>query len=156
MATVEKSIEVDVPVRAAYNQWTQFEEFPRFMEGVKGVQQLDDKRLYWRAEIAGQEVEWGAEILEQMVERHISWRSTTGPRHAGTVTFEPLAPNRTRLTLRMEYEPEGLTQKLAEWFGALDSRIEGDLRRFKTFIEARGIETGAWRGEIVGDEVVKR
>jgi uncharacterized membrane protein len=156
MASVEKSIEVMVPVRAAYNQWTQFEEFPRFMEGVKEVTQLDDKRLHWRAEIATADVEWNAEIIEQVVERYIAWRSTSGAKHAGTVTFEALGPNRTRLTLRMEYEPEGVTQKLGDWVGALGSRVEGDLQRFKEFIESRGIETGAWRGEIHAEQVVKR
>jgi uncharacterized membrane protein len=156
MASVEKSIEVDVPIRAAYNQWTQFEEFPRFMEGVKGVQQLDDKRLHWRAEIAGKEVEWDAVIIEQMTERYIGWRSTSGPMHAGTVSFAPLGSNRTRITLRIEYEPEGVTEKLGAWIGALDSRVGGDLERFKEFMESRGVETGAWRGEIHAEEVVKK
>ena len=156
MPMVEKSVEVDVPVRAAYNQWTQFEEFPRFMEGVKAVRQLDDQRLHWRAEIAGQDVEWDAVITEQMVERHIGWRSTSGARNAGTVVFEPLGANRTRITLRVEYEPEGPTQKLGDWLGAFSGRVEGDLRRFKEFIEARGVETGAWRGEIHAEEVVKK
>jgi uncharacterized membrane protein len=156
MPHVEKSIEVDVPIRAAYNQWTQFEEFPRFMEGVKAVRQLDDKRLHWRAEIAGKDVEWDAVITEQMVERHIGWHSTSGARNAGTVSFEALGANRTRITLRLEYEPEGATQKIGDWEGAFSGRVEGDLRRFKEFIEGRGVETGAWRGEIHAEEVVKK
>jgi uncharacterized membrane protein len=155
MSTVEKSIEVEAPVRAVYNQWTQFEEFPRFMEGIKSVQQLDDKRLHWKAEVAGKDVEWDAVITEQMVERHIGWRSTSGPQNAGTVSFAPLSGNRTRVTLRMEYEPEGAAQKIGDWLGAFSSRVEGDLKRFKEFIESRGIETGAWRGEIHAEEVVK-
>jgi len=156
MPTVEKSIEVEAPVRAVYNQWTQFEEFPRFMEGVKAVRQLDDKRLHWSAEIAGQDLEWDAVITEQMVEKHIGWRSTSGAHNAGTVNFEALGPNRTRVTVRMEYEPEGALQRIGDWLGAFPSRVEGDLRRFKEFIESRGIETGGWRGEIVGEEVVKK
>jgi len=156
MAVIEKSIEVDVPVRAAYNQWTQFEEFPRFMEGVKSVRQLDDKRLHWRAEILGKDVEWDAVINEQMVERYIGWRSTSGPTNAGTVSFEPVGAARSRLTLRMEYEPEGALEKVGDWLGVLSARVEGDLRRFKEFIEKRGIETGAWRGEIHAEEVVKK
>lgn len=155
MSTVEKSIEVGAPIRAVYNQWTQFEEFPRFMEGVKQVHQLDDKRLHWRAEIGGQEVEWDAVITEQMAERHIGWRSTSGPHNAGTVNFEPLGAEGTRVTVRMEYEPEGAVQKIGDWLGAFSRRVEGDLQRFKEFIESRGVETGGWRGEIVGEEVVK-
>jgi uncharacterized membrane protein len=156
MAVIEKSIEVDVPVRAAYNQWTQFEEFPRFMEGVKSVQQQDDKRLHWHAEIFGKDVEWDALITEQMVERYIGWRSTSGPQNAGTVSFEPQGPNRSRITLRMEYEPEGAVETVGDWLGVLSARVEGDLGRFKKFIEERGVETGAWRGEIHAEEVVKK
>jgi uncharacterized membrane protein len=156
MPSVEKSIEVDVPIRAAYNQWTQFEEFPRFMEGVKEVRQLDDKHQHWRAEIAGQDVEWDAEITEQLLENHIAWRSVSGARSAGTVYFEPVDANRTRVTLRMEYEPEGATQTIGDWLGILSRRVQGDLERFKEFIESRGIETGGWRGEIHAEQVVKK
>jgi uncharacterized membrane protein len=155
MSQVEKSIEVNAPISAVYNQWTQFEEFPRFMEGVKSVRQIDDKHLHWRAEIFGQEVEWDAAIIEQMVERHVAWRSLSGPHNAGTVSFEPLDAGRTRITLRMEYEPEGLTEKMGNWLGLFSGRVQGDLERFKEFIESRGIETGAWRGEIHGEKVVK-
>jgi uncharacterized membrane protein len=156
MAVIEKSIDVDVPVRAAYNQWTQFEEFPRFMEGVKSVRQLDDKRLHWHAEIFGKDLEWNALITEQMVETYIGWRSTSGPKNAGTVSFQPQGAHRTHITLRMEYEPEGAVETLGDWLGLLSARIEGDLRRFKEFMEKRGVETGAWRGEIHAEEVVRK
>jgi uncharacterized membrane protein len=156
MSTVEKSIEVDAPIRAVYNQWTQFEEFPRFMEGVKEVRQLDDKHLHWKAEFAGKEVEWDAVITEQLLENHIAWRSISGAPNAGTVRFEPQDANRTRVVLSMSYEPENAAQKVADWIGILSARIEGDLRRFKKFIESRGIETGAWRGEIQDEVVIKR
>jgi uncharacterized membrane protein len=155
MSAVEKSVEVEAPVSAVYNQWTQFEEFPRFMEGVKEIRQLDDKHLHWHAEIFGADVEWDAVIMEQLLEHHIAWRSISGPHNTGTVYFEPIDNNRTRITLRMEYEPEGVTQKLGNWLGLFSSRVEGDLERFKKFIESRGIETGAWRGEIHDEKVVK-
>ena len=153
MVHTEKSIEVEVPVRTAYNQWTQFEEFPRFMEGVKSVRQTDEKRLDWLAEIAGKEVRWSSEILRQDPDRMVSWRSTSGARNSGAVTFQPLAPSKTKITLRLEYEPEGAVEKTGSAIGVVGSRVEGDLQRFKEFIEARGSETGAWRGEIRGGEV---
>jgi uncharacterized membrane protein len=156
MSQVEKSIAVDVPIAAAYNQWTQFEEFPRFMEGVKQVQQLDDKHLHWKAEVGGKELEWDAVITEQLLERHIAWRSISGPKHAGTVSFQPADAGHTRVTLRMVYEPQGVVETVGDWVGVFSSRVEGDLRRFKEFIESRGIETGAWRGEILAEQVVKK
>jgi uncharacterized membrane protein len=148
MSKITKSIEVDVPVSTAYNQWTQFEDFPRFMEGVKGVRQLDDKTLEWTAEVAGVKRSWRAEIVDQTPDRRISWRSTSGARHNGVVTFEPLGDNRTRITLEMDVDPEGFVENVADALGILDGRIKGDLDRFKEFIEARGQETGAWRGEV--------
>lgn len=148
MATIEKSIEVNAPVRTVYNQWTQFEEFPKFMEGVKSVQQLDDKRLHWRAEIGGQEREWDAEIYEQVPDQRIAWRSISGKQNAGVVRFEPAGSNRTRIHLRIDYDPEGLMENAAQATGIVSGRVEGDLQRFKDFIEKRGVETGAWRGEI--------
>lgn len=154
METVEKHILVDVPVRTAYNQWTQFEEFPKFMEGVKEVHQLDDKRLHWRAEIAGKEEEWNAEITEQIPDQRIAWHSTSGAMNAGLVTFRP-EDGKTRVTLRMQYDPEGPIENLGDKLGVVTRRVEGDLKRFKDYIEARGTETGAWRGEIRGDEVDK-
>jgi uncharacterized membrane protein len=155
MPVIEASVEVEAPLRAVYNQWTQFEEFPRFMEGVQKVRQLDDQRLQWRATVGGRAVEWDVLITEQMVERSIGWRSTSGVRNAGTVSFEPRGGNSTLVTVRMDYRPEGAAQKIGGWLGALTARVEGALQRFKRFIEARGIETGAWRGEIHAEEVVK-
>ena len=148
MATVEKSIEVNVPLSTAYNQWTQFEEFPRFMEGVLEVRQLDDKRLHWKAEIAGKEKEWDAEITEQIPDERIAWRSRDGAWNAGVVTFHRLGDSRTRIMLQLEYAPEGVIEKAADAIGVVSHRVEGDLLRFKEFIEQRGRETGGWRGEI--------
>ncbi len=156
MPHIEDSIEVDVPVRTAYNQWTQFEEFPRFMAGVKAVRQLDDKRLAWRAEIAGKDVEWTAEITQQEPDKRIGWRSTSGAENAGSVTFEPLGPNKTKATLRLHYEPEGAVQTTGSALGLVKARVSGDLSRFKKFIEERGMATGAWRGEIHGNQVEKK
>jgi uncharacterized membrane protein len=152
MNTVEKSIVVDVPVRAVYNQWTQFEEFPRFMEGVEEVRQEGDTHTHWRASIAGKTVEWDADITEQSPDRQVSWRSTTGAHNAGTVSFQQEGAEQTRVTLRLEYEPEGFFETVGSALGFVDSRVEGDLERFKKFIEGRGAETGAWRGEIHGGE----
>ena len=148
MSTIEKSIEIDVPVNKAYNQWTQFEEFPKFMEGVKAVKQLDDKRLHWRAEIAGKEKEWDAEITEQIPDERIAWRSRTGAANAGVVTFHNISPAKTKVMLQLEYDPETFVEKAGDAVGIVSHRVEGDLQRFKEFIESRGQETGAWRGEI--------
>ncbi|MGE0542230.1 MAG: SRPBCC family protein [Dehalococcoidia bacterium] len=148
MASIEKSIDVRVPVNVAYNQWTQFEEFPRFMEGVKSVQQLDDKRLRWVAEIGGQTAEWDAEITEQTPDQRVAWTNTMGARNAGAVDFHHLDDMTTRVTLMMEYEPTGMKESAGSALGFVSRRVEGDLERFKEFIEARGFETGGWRGEI--------
>ncbi|MCA1833272.1 MAG: SRPBCC family protein [Actinobacteria bacterium] len=155
MSTIEESIDVEVPVRAAYNQWTQFEDFPNFMEGVESVQQLDDKRLHWVAEVAGLRREWDAEITEQRPDERIAWTSREGAKNAGVVTFHHLDPQRTRVMLQMEYEPEGVADKIGDTLGFLTRRVEGDLQRFKDFIESRGSETGAWRGEIEHGAVKK-
>ena len=155
MTTIEKTIEVSVPVRTAYNQWTQFEQFPRFMEGVKEVHQLDDKHLRWRAEIAGKEVEWTSEITQQVPDQRIGWRSTSGAQNAGSVSFLALADNRTQLTLHMVIDPEGAAQSTGSALGLVGARIQGDLERFKDFIEKRGQETGEWRGEIHGRDVIR-
>jgi uncharacterized membrane protein len=151
MSTVEKSIDLNVPVHTAYNQWTQFEEFPRFMDGVKEVHQLDDKHLHWKAQIAGKEKEWNAEIVEQTPDEIISWRSTSGALNNGAVTFMPMGHDRCRITLRIDYDPEGFLETTGDVLGFVSNRIEGDLERFKDYIESRGVETGAWRGEIHGD-----
>lgn len=148
MANIEESIEVGVPARVAYDQWTQFEDFPKFMEGVKSVRQIDDKRLFWRAEIAGKPVEWNAEITTQEPDARIAWRSTAGAVNAGSVSFVPLGSDRVRVSLRLDYEPEGVTENTASALGLVKARVHGDLERFKTFIESRGQPTGAWRGEI--------
>jgi uncharacterized membrane protein len=145
---IEKSIDIDVPVRTAYDQWTQFEEFPTFMEGVESVHQLDDRRLHWRAEVGGKTLEWDAEIVEQQPDMRIAWRSTTGPKNAGVVSFYRLADDRCRATLQVDYEPRGFVETVGDWFGVMSRRVEGDLERFKKFIEERGVETGAYRGTI--------
>jgi uncharacterized membrane protein len=150
MASVEKSIEVNVPVRTAYNQWTQFEEFPQFMDGVEEVRQIDDTRLHWRASIAGKEEEWDAEIIEQTPDQQVAWRSTSGAENSGSVRFTPVGAEQTRVTVVMGYEPEGIVEKVGDTIGMVDQRVEGDLQRFKSFIEGRGSETGAWRGEVHG------
>jgi uncharacterized membrane protein len=148
MASVTKHVDVDVPVRTAYNQWTQFESFPRFMEGVESVTQMGDKRLRWKAKVGGKTEEWDAEITEQHPDHRIAWRSTSGDPNAGVVTFHQLDTNRTRVTVQMDYEPEGLTEKVGDLLGVMDRRVQGDMERFKEFIEGRGVETGAWRGDI--------
>jgi uncharacterized membrane protein len=148
MASVVESVDVEVPLRTAYNQWTQFAEFPRFMEGVKSVKQLDDTHLHWLAEIAGKEEEWDAEITEQHPDERVAWRSISGPKNAGVVTFHRIDDSTTRVTLQMDVEPEGLVESVGTTLGFLDRRVRGDLQRFKEFIEHRGTETGAWRGEV--------
>ena len=148
MSTVEKSIEVEVPVSTVYNQWTQFEEFPQFMEGVESVTQLDDTRLHWVAEIAGTSREWDAEIIDQQPDRRIAWRSIDGAGNGGIVTFQPVGPSTTQVSLQMEFEPEGLAENIGDKLGFVSKRTEGDLERFKSFIESRGVETGAWRGQV--------
>ncbi len=148
MANIEKSIDVRVPVRTAYNQWTQFEEFPRFMEGVEEIEQLDDQHLHWVAKIAGKREEWDAEITEQTPDQRIAWRSLTGDENAGVVTFHKLDDSKTRVMLQMDYKPEGVVESAGNALGFVGRRIEGDLERFKEFIESRGHETGAWRGNV--------
>lgn len=148
MFTIEKSIEVNVPVRTAYNQWTQFEEFPRFMAGVKDVKQLDDRQLHWKAEISGLEKEWDAEIIEQTPDQRIAWTSRGGFMNGGVVTFHRLSDARSMVMLQMWYDPEGFLENTGDALGIVSSRIQGDLERFKEFIEQRGHETGSWRGQV--------
>lgn len=148
MERIEKSIEVERPVRTVYNQWTQFEEFPRFMKGVKKVSQLDDQRLHWEAEIAGKDKEWYARITDQVPDQLIAWQSEGGEYNSGTVTFAPINSNRTRINLQLTYDPEGFVEKTGDALGVVSSRVENDLERFKDFIENRGQETGGWRGTI--------
>lgn len=148
MSVIEKSIELNVPVRTAYNQWTQFEEFPKFMEGVKEVKQIDDKRLHWKASIAGKEEEWDAEITEQIPDERIAWTSRGGAMNGGVVTFHRLSDAKSKMMLQLEYDPKGFVEKAGDAIGLVTQRVEGDLERFKTFIESRGQETNAWRGTI--------
>jgi len=146
MSTIEKSIDVEVPVHTAYNQWTQFEEFPQFMEGVEAVRQLDNQRLHWRANVGGKVEEWGAVITEQHPDERIAWKNTTDASNAGVVTFHLLSDTTTRVMLQLEYDPQGVVENVGDMLGVVSRRIAGDLERFKEFIEARGQETGAWRG----------
>jgi uncharacterized membrane protein len=148
MEKITKPIEVMVPLRTAYDQWTQFEEFPRFMEGVEEVRQLDDKHLHWVANIGGKRKEWRARITEQIPDQRIAWHSEDGAFNAGVVTFHHISDNKTRITVQMDYEPEGLTEEAGDAIGLVSRRVQGDLERFKEFIEKRGHETGAWRGKI--------
>lgn len=148
MSTVEKSIEVNVPVNTAYNQWTQFEDFPKFMEGVEEVTQLDNTHLHWCANIAGKRKEWDAEIVEQIPDQRIAWRSTSGAMNGGVVTFDRISTDTTRIMLQMEYDPEGVTENVGDAVGVVSRRVEGDLERFKEFLESHGQATGAWRGSV--------
>jgi len=148
MSVIERSIEINVPVKTAYNQWTQFEEFPQFMEGVKQVKQLDDKHLFWKAEIGGKEKEWKAEITEQIPDKRIAWTSQSGAMTAGVVTFHRLSDSKSKVMLQMEYDPEGFVELAGDAVGVVSQRILGDLERFKKYIEGRGRETGAWRGTV--------
>src|SRR3954471_10039231 len=151
MTKVEKSVEVAVPVSTAYNQWTQFEEFPQFMSGVQQVEQLDDQTLRWVAEIAGVRRQWTATVLEQVPNRKVAWAATEGATNAGAVTFVALPAGGTRVTLTLDYEPEGIVEKAGDALNIVERQATGDLERFKTFIEARGTETGAWRGEVTDE-----
>ena len=153
MGAIRESIEVNVPVATAYNQWTQFEDFPQFMEGVESVTQLDDTHVHWVVEIAGKRHEWDAEITHQEPDRVVAWRATDGKDNAGQVTFEPLADDRTRIDVEISYAAEGTVEELGGAVGLDDRRVKSDLERFKELIESRGSETGAWRGEVRQGEV---
>ena len=148
MSTVEKSIDVDVPVGTAYNQWTQFESVPQFMEGVDRIDQKSDTLTHWVTSIGGVKREFDAEITEQHPDERVAWTSVDGPKQAGVVTFHRLDESKTRVMLQMDYEPEGLVEKVGDKLGIVSRRAEGDLKNFKKFIESRGGETGAWRGDV--------
>ena len=148
MQTIEQSIEVNVPLETAYNQWTQFEEFPQFMEGVESVTQLDDTHLRWVADIAGKRHEWRAEITEQRPDERVAWKAEDGKTNAGVVTFHRIDPTTTRIMVQIDWQPEGAVEAAGAAVGADDRRVKGDLARFKQLIESRGQETGAWRGEV--------
>ena len=150
MTTVQKSIEVNVPVHTAYNQWTQFEEFPHFMDGIKEVQQIDDARLFWVAEVGGERKEWFARITRQVPDQVVAWQSEGGSPNSGLVSFHAEGTDKTEIEVHMEYEPTDFKEQAGGALGVASRRVEGDLKRFKEFIEARGKESGAWRGEISG------
>ena len=148
MSTVNESIEVNVPVSTAYNQFTQFEEFPRFMDSVEEVKQVDDQHLHWRATVAGKPEEWDAEITEQTPDKRIAWRSITGVKNAGAVTFHKISDSKTRVMLQMDYEPQTFGEQVGDALGAVKWEVKGNLKRFKEMMESQGGETGAWRGSI--------
>lgn len=147
-SSVRETITVNVPVRVAYDQWTQFEEFPSFMDSVHEIKQLDDKRLHWKADVLGKPIEWDAEIVEQIPDQRIEWRSTTGTPNSGVVTFESLGNSRTRIALEIRYEPQDAVETIGDAIGAVRMEAKANLKRFKEMIEKRGGETGAWRGTI--------
>jgi uncharacterized membrane protein len=148
MPNVEKSVEVHAPVRTVYNQWTQFEEFPKFMDGVREVHQVDDTRLVWHANIAGQDESWEAEVTEQIPDKRVAWRNKTGAINAGVVTFHHIDDTTTRVMLQMDYEPDGFVESVGDALGFVSRRVEGDLERFKELVESQGVESGGWRGEV--------
>jgi len=148
MGKIQQSIDVNAPISTVYNQWTQFEEFPRFMDGIESVAQLNDTTLEWHANIAGNDETWTAKIMEQEPDQRVRWESTSGARNNGEVSFERLDAGSTRVNLVMDWEPRGAVQKTGEALGFDERQVEGDLKRFKEFIESRAGETGAWRGTI--------
>jgi uncharacterized membrane protein len=154
VAKIAESIVVNVPISTAYNQWTQFEEFPRFMEGVESVQQTDDTHLHWVAEIAGKRHEWDAEITEQRPDELVAWRAMDGHYNSGRVTFERIDESSTKVTVEMEHETEGMVEALGSALGSDSRQVSQDLDRFKELVETRGAETGAWRGEVEEGERV--
>jgi len=155
MASIQESIDLQAPLSTVYNQWTQFEEFPQFMEGVKSVSQLDDTHLRWVAEAGGQEHQWTAEITEQHPDERVAWKAIEGHGNSGVVTFHRLGEGETRVTVQMEHETEGMMESLGSALGADSRRVQGDLERFKGLVEGRGVESGAWRGEVDRDRQVR-
>ena len=154
MGSTTHSIDVSAPLKAVYNQWTQFEDFPRFMEGVVEIRQQGPKTLFWRANVGGKDKHWEAEILEQVPDTRIVWESIDGTQNRGMIAFEALDPERTRVILTIEYEPEGLLEIAGDALGIPSGQVEGDLKRFRDFIEKRKMETGSWRGEIANGETI--
>ena len=148
MAEVTESVDVKVPVSTAYNQWTQFEEFPQFMGGVESVRQIDDTHLRWVAEIGGKREEWDAEITEQHPDERVAWKATSGKGNAGVVTFHRLGDDETRVTVQLDWQPEGVLENIGTALGFDDRQVKQDLERFKDLIESRGQESGAWRGDV--------
>jgi uncharacterized membrane protein len=150
MSIVTETIEVDVPISVAYNQWTQFEDFPQFMGGIDSVTQIDDTHLHWVASIAGVRREWTAVITEQVPDKRIAWTATEGTTNSGLVTFDPVGPASTRVSLTLEFEPAGVAETVADKVGLVRSETQADLERFRDFITTRGAATGAWRREVHG------
>ncbi|MCH6471290.1 SRPBCC family protein [Sinomonas terrae] len=148
MATVRQSVDVNVPVSQAYNQWTQFESFPEFMGGVESVVQRDDTHLHWTTKVAGQTREFDTVVTEQQPDQRVAWNSVDGVEHAGVVTFESLGPETTRINVEFQWDPDSAVEKIGSFFGADDLQVRSDLKKFKEFIESRGTETGAWRGQV--------
>ncbi|WP_442800108.1 SRPBCC family protein [Nocardia sp. NBC_01730] len=142
------TVDVEVPVRTAYNQWTQFESFPQFMEGVEAVRQLDDRHMHWRIRVGPSTREFDATITEQHPDERVAWKSVSGPRHAGVITFHRLDDTHTRVTAQMDVDPEGFVETAADKLDILTDRVQKDMQRFKEFLECQGHETGAWRGDI--------
>ncbi|MFF3216935.1 SRPBCC family protein [Streptomyces sp. NPDC002886] len=149
MSKVEEPIEVDVPVRTAYNQWTQFESFPQFMEGVERIEQRTDTLTHWVTKFGGVDREFDAEITEQIPDERVAWTTVGGEvKQAGVVTFHRLADNKSKVMLQLDYDPEGFAENVGDKLGFVKRQIAGDLKRFKEYIEDRGRETGSWRGNI--------
>jgi uncharacterized membrane protein len=148
VASVTEAITVNCPISTVYNQWTQFEEFPRFMEGVEAVSQTDDTHLHWVAELGGKRHEWDAEITEQRPDERVAWRATEGADNAGVVTFHRIDDGTSKVMLQLDFDPEGFVEQVGDKLGLVKGRAKGDLERFKEFIEERRSETGAWRGEV--------
>jgi uncharacterized membrane protein len=153
MSTVEQSIDVDVPVRVAYDQWTQFESFPAFMDGVEEVRQIDDTHLHWRAKVSGKEVEWDAVITEQLPDERVAWKATDGKANAGVVTFHRLSDDSSRIMVQIEHESDGVMEKVGSALGADTHQVKNSLERFKELVERRGQASGAWRGKVEGGQV---
>jgi HSP20 family molecular chaperone IbpA len=155
MTRIAQSIEVNVPVSTAYNQWTQFEEFPRFMQDVREVRQLDAAHLHWRVNRNGMEMEWDSEITEQVPDHHIAWRDTSGPKNAGCITFQPMQPDKTRVYMTIDCDPTDASAEAGQAAQAISQRVEEDLARFKKLLESQGRESGAWRDEIHDSRTVR-
>ncbi len=153
MSTVEQSIDIDVPVRVAYDQWTQFESFPEFMEGIEEVRQIDDTHLHWRAEVGGHVAEWDAVITEQLPDERVAWKATDGKANAGVVTFHRLGDESSRVMVQIEHESEGVMEKVGAALGADKREVNNSLERFKELVERRRGASGAWRGEVEGGDV---
>ena len=153
---IEESVEVEVPISTAYNQWTQFEEFPQFMGGVDSVRQIDETHLHWAASIGGKTREWDAEITEQRPDERVAWTATSGKRNGGVVTFHHLSDSRSKVMVQLDYKPEGLVERVGSVTGADRRRVRADLKRFKGLIEARGTASGGWRGKVEHGEAVEQ